>query len=147
MSDSGRIKQDEAAWLAIENAALKSEIINLRRFIDTMQNLADAAHQPRPSEEILDLLDDVLLNARRAMNAKDGSLLVLDEDSGAALADGERWVAGEALVETLREAEYEGQPVFEVVPVDSQRAAEIILRERKASLLILIPSDFRFNHG
>jgi ABC-2 type transport system permease protein len=61
------------------------------------------------------------------------TVLVLDEDGGQ---------AGEALVEALRGAEYEGQPVFEVVPVTGRRAAEITLRERKASLLILIPPDF-----
>jgi ABC-type multidrug transport system permease subunit len=70
------------------------------------------------------------------------TVLVLDEDTGGALADGEPWLAGEALVESLRGAEYEGQPVFEVVPVASRRAAEIVLRERKAALLVVIPSDF-----
>jgi ABC-2 type transport system permease protein len=64
------------------------------------------------------------------------TVLVRDEDSG---------LAGEALAEALRGAEYEGQPIFEVVPVDSQRAAEITLRERKAALLIVIPPDFSAN--
>jgi len=70
------------ARLAAENSALHAEILSLRRFIDSMQNLVDAAETPREDDEVMGLLEEVLQNARQTINAKDGSLLVLDEDTG-----------------------------------------------------------------
>lgn len=64
-----------------ENARLRQEILTLRQFIDSMQNLVDALEHPRPEFEIMDLLSEVLKNALDTINAKDGSLLVLDEDT------------------------------------------------------------------
>ena len=54
----------------------------LRQFIDSMQNLVEAAERPLGDTEILALLADVLENALDAINARDGSLLALDEDTG-----------------------------------------------------------------
>lgn len=65
-----------------ENARLKREILALRKFIDAMQNLIDALENPRPDFEVIELLSEVLKNALDTINAKDGSLLVLDEDTG-----------------------------------------------------------------
>ena len=67
--------------LELENESLRSELLALRRFIDSMQNLSDATEAPRSNDQIMDLLEDVLDQARQAINAKDGSLLVLDEDT------------------------------------------------------------------
>lgn len=64
-----------------ENIRLRNEILALRQFIDSMQNLVDALENPRPDFEIMDLLSEVLKNALETINAKDGSLLVLDEDT------------------------------------------------------------------
>ena len=64
-----------------DNARLRKEILMLRQFIDSMQNLIDTLENPRPDFEIMDLLSDVLKNALETINAKDGSLLVLDEDT------------------------------------------------------------------
>jgi len=69
-------------------------------------------------------------------------VLIVNEDTGATMADGARWQAGEALIEALREVEFEGQPVFGVTIVTDRRAAEITLEEQKASLLLSIPPDF-----
>jgi GAF domain-containing protein len=67
--------------LELENEALRGELLALRRFIDSLQNLSDATETPRRNDQIMDLLEDVLDQARQAINAKDGSLLVLDEDT------------------------------------------------------------------
>ena len=64
-----------------ENARLRQEILALRQFIDSMQNLVDALEDPPPDFEIMDMLSEVLKNALDTINAKDGSLLVLDEDT------------------------------------------------------------------
>lgn len=72
---------DKSLTLEEENARLKKEILALRQFIDAMQNLIDALEHPRPEFEIIELLSEVLKNALDTINAKDGSLLVLDEDT------------------------------------------------------------------
>jgi ABC-2 type transport system permease protein len=69
-------------------------------------------------------------------------VLIANEDTGVTMADGTRWQAGGTLIEALREAEFEGQPIFGVAIVTDRRTAEITLGERKASLLLSIPPDF-----
>jgi ABC-2 type transport system permease protein len=61
------------------------------------------------------------------------SLLVLNEDEGQ---------SGVELVEVLRAAEWDGEPVFDIEPATDLREAEIALRERKVALLLEIPPDF-----
>ena len=65
-----------------ENRKLRHELRSLRQFIDSMQNLIDAVDDPLPDAEIMDLLSNVLGCALETINANDGSLLVLDEDTG-----------------------------------------------------------------
>jgi ABC-2 type transport system permease protein len=74
--------------------------------------------------------------------AKYLSILVLNRDSGTATANYERWNIGQELIDLMREAEFEGDPIFNVTEVEDRLAAEITLREHKASLLMEIPSDF-----
>ena len=81
MRESEQQIHDEIAQLASENAALREEILRLRRFIDSMQNLMEAVEQPLPEAELMELLHGVLRNALQTIGASDGSLLVLDEDS------------------------------------------------------------------
>jgi len=81
MSESDRQFHDEAEQIEAENAALREEILCLRQFIDSMQNLMEAVEQPLPEAELMELLSEVLNNALQTISASDGSLLVLDEDS------------------------------------------------------------------
>jgi ABC-2 type transport system permease protein len=74
--------------------------------------------------------------------AKFLSLLVLNRDSGIVTSGGERWNIGRELVDLMREAEFEGDPIFSVTEVEDRQEAEITLRDHKASLLMEIPSDF-----
>ncbi len=60
-------------------------------------------------------------------------LLVMNDDAGP---------AGTALVEVIRETEYNGDLVFDVTIATDRNTAEIALREHKAALLLVIPSDF-----
>lgn len=64
-----------------ENQRLRHEVLALRQFIDSMQNLVEALERPKQEFEIMDLLSEVLKNVLETINAKDGSLLVLDEDT------------------------------------------------------------------
>ena len=81
MSDVGSGSAQEIERLEEENASLRQEILSLRKFIDSMQNLMDAVEEPLPDAELMELLSGVLGNALDTINAKDGSLLVLDEDT------------------------------------------------------------------
>ncbi len=74
--------------------------------------------------------------------AKYLSILVLNRDSGIVTPNGERWDIGQDLIDLMREAEFEGDPIFSVTEVADRQGAEITLREHKASLLMEIPSDF-----
>lgn len=81
MTTTDSASQRELTQVREENLHLKDELFALRRLIDSMQNLMEASEKLRPKDEILDLLEDTLGNALETINAKDGSLLVLDEDT------------------------------------------------------------------
>lgn len=59
-------------------------------------------------------------------------VLVVNDDVGQ---------AGAELTRVMQETEFDGKPVFDVEFVTDRRAAEITLRERKASLLLVVPPD------
>lgn len=65
-----------------ENRALEQEAGQLREFMDSMVKLIEAAERPKRESEALTLLSQVLDSAIRAIGAKDGSLLVPDEETG-----------------------------------------------------------------
>jgi ABC-2 type transport system permease protein len=50
--------------------------------------------------------------------------------------------SGAPFVDLLRGIEVDDQPVFDVTLVEDRERADILLRERKASLLVVIPPDF-----
>ena len=81
MSVSNEQVSGEISQLETENETLRHEIRSLRTFIDSMQNLMEAVEQPLPEAELMELLSEVLGNALHTINASDGSLLVLDEDT------------------------------------------------------------------
>ena len=68
--------------LRAEQRELLGEADGLRRFIACMRKLVDASHSRKRESEVYLLLEQVLDNAIRAINARDGSLLVPDEESG-----------------------------------------------------------------
>ena len=62
-------------------SSLRAEVHSLKHFIDSIQNVLEVVENTRPDTEIMDLLEDILTNARSTINAKNHSLLVLDEDT------------------------------------------------------------------
>ncbi len=73
--------REEVLKLEQENERLRHEILALRQFIDSMQNLVEALENPKQEFEIMQLLSEVLKNSLETISAKDGSLLILDEDT------------------------------------------------------------------
>jgi ABC-2 type transport system permease protein len=74
--------------------------------------------------------------------AKYLKVAVLNEDVGVTTPEGAHWEAGAELLGWIRDAEWEGAPIFDLTEVTDQRYAEISLRERKIALLLVIPPDF-----
>lgn len=65
-----------------ENAELQAEAKALRSFIHALKDLMDALESPRAESEILQILETILQNAIRAIDARDGSLLIPDDKTG-----------------------------------------------------------------
>ena len=77
-----RFLQQENARLQEENKALREENTGLRRYMDALKSLAWATRQITSQENLLDLIDKILFSARQLLDAEDGSLLLLDEETG-----------------------------------------------------------------
>ncbi|NDJ51581.1 MAG: GAF domain-containing protein [Chloroflexi bacterium] len=81
MSDYNRYLKQETARLKEENEGLLYEVEKLRGYLDAIDTLLEAFTDLDADAEIMPLLDRLLHNALRVINANDGSLLVLDEDT------------------------------------------------------------------
>lgn len=64
-----------------ETESLRAERDALRRFILSLQNFVGTVESPDEPVEILQLLEQILVEALSTIDAQDGSLLVLDEDT------------------------------------------------------------------
>jgi len=71
----------ECARLKDENQLLTDEVKALRRYISALQRLQETVQRFTPEQDILILLDETLDCALELMDAADGSLLLLEEDS------------------------------------------------------------------
>lgn len=81
MSDLTRTLRREVARLQEENSVLREEVLSLRQYLESLYSLMDAIDQLDPTEEIMPLLDRILYNAMTVIDAKDGSLLVMDDET------------------------------------------------------------------
>ncbi len=81
MGDRERQLQNEIDRLEDEVRVLGEEVVSLRHFIKSLQNVADTADRQTLPGDTMELLDEILVNVLKAINAEDGSLLVLDEDT------------------------------------------------------------------
>jgi hypothetical protein len=76
-----RFVQQENARLQEENKALHEENLSLRRYMASLKDLYRATQQITSEENLLDLLDGILYHALEVLDAEDGSLLLLDEET------------------------------------------------------------------
>lgn len=74
--------QTEVSRLREENRALKDELTILRGAVSGLDALNGVIQRIRPGIDILQLLDDLLASALAVVSASDGSLLLLDEETG-----------------------------------------------------------------
>jgi len=76
-----RFLQQECSRLQDENQLLTHEVSALRRYIGALQELQKTVRQFTPEQDILALLDDTLECAIELLDATDGSLMLIDEES------------------------------------------------------------------
>jgi GAF domain-containing protein len=76
-----RFLQQECSRAKDENQLLTDEIRALRRYLQALQTLQKTIHQFTPEQDILALLDDTLYCALELLDAADGSLMLIDEET------------------------------------------------------------------
>jgi len=74
--------QSENARLKKENDELTAELRELREFVSILNDLTLRSAQITSDSELLPLLSDLFGRAMNLLDAPDGSLLLLDEDTG-----------------------------------------------------------------
>ncbi|MCA0456809.1 MAG: GAF domain-containing protein [Chloroflexi bacterium] len=75
------VVQRENARLQAENDLLHKELKSLRDFVDILNELADRSRTVVSDEALLPLLESTFTKALGLLNAPDGSLMLLDEDT------------------------------------------------------------------
>ena len=80
--DTLRSLQQELARLRDENRALKEEVAFLHSSIRALSALQDVVQRLTPNMNLISFLDDLLASALAVVGARDGSLLLLDDDTG-----------------------------------------------------------------
>ena len=76
-----RFLQQECARLKDENQVLRDEMYALRRYLQALQNLQETVQRFTPEQDILAMLDDTLRYALELLDASDGSLMLIDEET------------------------------------------------------------------
>jgi len=76
-----RFLQQENIRLKEENRLLTNEVRALRRYVRALRRLQETVQRFTPQEDILDLLDETLDCALALLDAADGSLLLIDEET------------------------------------------------------------------
>jgi len=76
-----RFLQHECSRLKDENQLLTDEVRALRRYLWALQSLQETVHHFAPEQDILALLDDTLYCALELLDASDGSLMLIDDET------------------------------------------------------------------
>lgn len=81
-SETMAFLQRETVRLKEENERLRNEVQSLQQYVDAIQALIDAVEAWKPHGEVMPLLERILYNALNVLDSNDGSLLVLDDETG-----------------------------------------------------------------
>ena len=81
MNQTLRFLQQENARLQAENKNLNDELHQLRDYVSALAGLEYAAEQLASEQELFSLLDRILYYALTLMDASDGTLYLLDEET------------------------------------------------------------------
>lgn len=75
------VLQRENARLQEENDALRKELHNLREFVEILNEMTTATREIQSDKELFKLLENIFKKALNLLNAPDGSLLLLDDET------------------------------------------------------------------
>lgn len=81
VTNTTAVLQRENARLQDENHALQKELRELREFVEILNTLAVSAQGITSNEALLPLLKDVFTRSLNLLNAPEGSLLLLDDET------------------------------------------------------------------
>ena len=76
-----RFLQQENVRLKDENQLLKDEVQALRRYVRALQGLQQTVHRFTPEQDVLALLDTTMDCALELLDATDGSLMLVDDET------------------------------------------------------------------
>ena len=76
-----RFLQQENVRLKDENQLLNDEVQALRRYVRALQGLQQTVHRFTPEQDVLALLDTTMDFALELLDATDGSLMLVDEET------------------------------------------------------------------
>lgn len=76
-----RFLQQENTRLKDENQQLTDEVHALRRYVRALQRLQETVHSFTPEQDLLALLDETMACALALVDAADGSLMLIDEET------------------------------------------------------------------
>ncbi len=89
--------KQELSRLAEENAQLQEQADALRRHLEAVQILSDAAASLYPSEDVAGMFDSILYTALAITGGVAGAVVILDEQSGDLVFAMTRGIVGEPL--------------------------------------------------
>jgi transcriptional regulator with GAF, ATPase, and Fis domain len=75
------VMRRENARLQAENEHLQEELRNLREFVAVLNDLTQTTRGITRDEELLPLLEKIFVKAMNLLNAPDGSLMILDDET------------------------------------------------------------------
>jgi len=76
-----RFLQQECTRLSDENQFLANEVQALRRYIGALREFQETVQHFMPEQDILALLDETMICALELLDADDGSLILVDEET------------------------------------------------------------------
>lgn len=76
-----RFLQQECAHLKEENKRLSEEVHALRRYIGALRDFQETVQHFTPEQDVLSLLDETMESALELLDAEDGSLILIDEET------------------------------------------------------------------
>ncbi len=82
VSNPTHMMQNEINRLRSENEILQTELFGLRNFVQALQSLALAEEKYRTNEDLMRLLSQIVQQTLDLLSAPDGSLLLVDEETG-----------------------------------------------------------------
>jgi len=130
--NSSSFLRQENARLKQENKELTEELQSLREFVTILTTLSESASRFKDDSELLPFLKDILIKALSLLNAPDGSLAIIDDETG-------------ELVFVIVEGALEEQLTNFRIPAGEGIGGWVIER-RETALVRDVRRDQRFSH-